>query len=112
MAIAFASAPSTGCIDDTLMLSFTPGHRSGAVGLTGELDAWNAGALQERVAAVVRMPASHTLHVDLDGLEFCDLHGLDAIVGLHQLGFPTVLRTEPPHLRRLFQLAGQGALLG
>lgn len=112
MAVGTAASAEQGLCPDTLMLSFTRDRRSGAVGLAGEIDAWNAAGLQGRVAELVRMPASHTLNVDLDALEFCDLHGLDAIVGLRELGFPTVLCGAPPHVRRLFHLAGQGALLG
>ena len=111
MAIAISSVPSVTAGGEMLSLSFAPGHRSGTVGLTGEIDAFNAATLPARVAELVVMPSSHTLHVALDRVEFCDLAGLDAIAGLRQLGYPTVLLGHPPHLQRLFELTGRDDLL-
>jgi anti-anti-sigma factor len=58
------------------------------------------------------------IHVDLGGVEFCDLAGLRAIVRLAETGRPSrgrprlVLHAVPAQVRRVLQIVGWDAMPG
>jgi len=75
--------------------------------LTGDVDASNVEAVTVALSVAVRR--GDDLHVDLSGLQFCDVGGLRAIVSAAERlggGRRLVLRGLPYQLRRVMHLIG------
>jgi len=90
-------------------LRITPASRPPGLSLTGEIDEFTYGDL---VGALERLTAAPgEIHVDLAGVEYCDLVGLRAIVGLtgpngqdHRRC--VVMHNVPPRLRTVLGIVG------
>ncbi|MDP9101871.1 MAG: GAF domain-containing protein [Actinomycetota bacterium] len=79
------------------------------VTVVGEIDVTSVPLLRSLLdqAAVPGLP---TVAIDLDGVTFCDAHGLGVLVSsenaLHQRGSELIVRAAPTRLRQLFAMAG------
>lgn len=75
--------------------------------ITGELDASKADAFADNADAVVRTMPRPVL-VDLSGLTFIDAHGAHSLAALLQSlrAGGAVVRSCPPHVRRVVELLG------
>lgn len=93
--------------DAALQILFQP-DRPG-LALAGQVDARNVEAVARTLANHVNGDAE--FHLDLRGLEFCDVGGLSAIVrtaGGLGAGRSLVLHSMPDHLRLAVELVGWG----
>ena len=83
--------------------------------LRGELDVESAALLGAVVDGQI-VQEHLQLHLDLSGLTFCDLHGLDALAAAHerlqQVGGHLHVHGASDFLRRTAHLCGAGGLLG
>ena len=85
------------------------------VRLTGELDAETAPLLEAVVEGQIQQ--GHVdIQLDVAGLAFCGVRGLDAMVTarrrLREAGGELTVLHPSPFLQRIAQLCGVGALLG
>ncbi len=93
--------------DSALQILFQP-DRPG-LALAGQVDARNVDAFAHTLAT--RVDGAAEFHVDLRGLEFCDLGGLGAIVRTASRldsGHSLVVHSIPNHLRLALELVGWG----
>jgi anti-anti-sigma regulatory factor len=90
-------------------LRITPTSSPPGLAITGEIDEPSYGDL---AAALERLTAGPgEIHVDLAGVEYCDLVGLRAIVGLtgandQDHSRRVVLHNVPPHVRTVLGILG------
>lgn len=100
--------------DDRVLLITRNGDRPDLV-LAGEIDEFSYPDLTASLAAAAS--AGHgDIHVDLGGVEYCDIAGLRAIVcatGFAGEAHPSrhvVLHAVPPQLRKVLRILGWDAL--
>ncbi len=93
--------------DDVLRIIRT-GHVQGLI-IAGEIDESTYPALLQSLATLTRRG---DVHIDLGGVEFCDLAGLRAIMGVTESASGErpvrhlVLHAMPPRLRRILEILG------
>jgi anti-anti-sigma factor len=84
---------------------------NGWLGISGEIDAWNVGALRDALTAE-RVQAGD-VHLDVSRLLFCDVTGVRSIVasaaGLEE-GRRLLLHGLDPRLQKVFQVVGWSAM--
>jgi anti-sigma B factor antagonist len=87
---------------------------SGAIVLTGEIDAHTAGSVRDELLRV-RVPAAGDLRVDLSNVTFIDSSGLRIILEVHQEmqrnGRRLVLLDPSKPVARLVEIAGLASQL-
>jgi anti-anti-sigma factor len=91
--------------DVQLRVSLNPAR--GWLQISGEMDAWNVGAIREALQSALVGPGD--LHVDVSQLLFCDVTGIRAIVAAAahlEAGRRLVLHGLDPQLQRVFQVVG------
>lgn len=99
--------------DDVLRIT-KAGDRPGLI-MAGEIDESSYSVLLQSLAALA---ARGDVHVDLGGVEFCDLAGLRAIVcatgsgGDHHPDRHVILHAVPPRLRKILEILGWDVLPG
>lgn len=112
---AVATSRPSSCADGQLSFrtsSTRPGRAT--LYLSGELDLTGCSELSKRAGTAMRY-APPELVVDMSRLGFVDVSGLNALLRVRRLGEDrgcrVVLRGASGSVRRLFELAGVGALL-
>ena len=82
--------------------------------LTGEIDHHGAGRLRETIDDSVRRTCPRLLILDFGGVEFMDSSGIGIVLGRYRLmqdmGGRLALRSLPPHIRKVMQVAGISSL--
>ncbi len=82
--------------------------------LSGEIDHHGAGRLREVIDDSVRRTCPRLLILDFGGVEFMDSSGIGIVLGRYRLmqdmGGRLALRSLPPHIRKVMQVAGIGSL--
>ena len=82
--------------------------------LSGEIDHHGAGRLREVIDDSVRRTCPRLLILDFGGVEFMDSSGIGIVLGRYRLmqdmGGRLALRSLPPHIRRVMQVAGISSL--
>jgi anti-anti-sigma regulatory factor len=106
---------STDIFYDDGVLSITRMTCPAGLALTGEIDESTYAALVDALHGHTRRGA--TLHLDLSGLQYCDVAGLRAMVGITGSHGPAgserlVLHAVPPPLRTALRVLGWDALPG
>ena len=95
-------------------LHVAPGRGNVRLELEGELDILATREVRERVAAHVGAGFGEIV-LDLRGLTFIDSTGMRLLVGLHHQahrdGWRMLLIQGPENVRRVFEIAGTGAVL-
>jgi anti-anti-sigma regulatory factor len=100
---------------DDGVLSITRTTCPAGLALTGELDESTYPALVDALNGHARDRA--ILHLDLSGLQYCDVAGLRAMIGITASRGPAgperlVLHAVPPQLRTALRVLGWDALPG
>jgi anti-anti-sigma regulatory factor len=91
------------------VLRITKAHDQPGLIIAGDADESGYPLLLQSLAALDQRGG---VHIDLGGLEFCDLAGLRAIVCAGRLGEdlspgpPVCLHAVPPRLRKIMQILG------
>ncbi|MCI8817447.1 MAG: anti-sigma factor antagonist [Angelakisella sp.] len=82
--------------------------------LSGEIDHHGAGRLREVIDDSVRRTCPRLLILDFGGVEFMDSSGIGIVLGRYRLmqdmGGRLALRSLPPHIRKVMQVAGISSL--
>ena len=82
--------------------------------LSGEIDHHGAGRLREVIDDSVRRTCPRLLVLDFGGVEFMDSSGIGIVLGryrlMHDMGGRLALRSLPPHIRKVMQVAGISSL--
>ncbi len=82
--------------------------------LSGEIDHHGAGRLREVIDDSVRRTCPRLLVLDFGGVEFMDSSGIGIVLGRYRLmqdmGGRLALRSLPPHIRKVMQVAGISSL--
>ena len=82
--------------------------------LSGEIDHHGAGRLREVIDDSVRRTCPRLLILDFGGVEFMDSSGFGIVLGRYRLmqdmGGRLALRSLPPHIRKVMQVAGISSL--
>ena len=82
--------------------------------LSGEIDHHGAGRLREVIDDSVRRTCPRLLILDFGGVEFMDSSGIGIVLGRYRLmqdmGGRVALRSLPPHIRKVMQVAGISSL--
>ncbi|MBM7440390.1 STAS domain-containing protein [Streptomyces sp. HB132] len=82
--------------------------------VAGEIDVDSAPALRTRALELIRQGSSH-LVLDMAPVEFCDSSGLNTMIGILRFAKDRhgslSLAAAPPHLTRLLDVTGVGALI-
>ena len=82
--------------------------------LSGEIDHHGAGRLREVIDDSVRRTCPRMLVLDFGGVEFMDSSGIGIVLGRYRLmqdmGGRLALRSLPPHIRKVMQVAGISSL--
>ena len=82
--------------------------------LSGEIDHHGAGRLREVIDDSVRRTCPRMLILDFGGVEFMDSSGIGIVLGRYRLmqdmGGRLALRSLPPHIRKVMQVAGISSL--
>ena len=84
------------------------------IALSGEIDHHGAGRLREVIDDSVRRTCPRLLILDFGGVEFMDSSGIGIVLGRYRLmqdmGGRLALRSLPPHIRKVMQVAGISSL--
>ena len=82
--------------------------------LSGEIDHHGAGRLREVIDDSVRRTCPRLLILHFGGVEFMDSSGIGIVLGRYRLmqdmGGRLALRSLPPHIRKVMQVAGISSL--
>jgi anti-anti-sigma factor len=93
-----------------LELEFTRAPESVVVTLRGELDAYSAPQLRDRLADVIDGQGNLSVSLDLAGLSFMDSTAIGVIVGVQKeltgRGGQLVLREPKPQVFKILEVAG------
>jgi anti-anti-sigma factor len=92
-----------------VQLHISRNRKSGWIGFSGEIDAWNAEAVKAVLAKALLRGGD--VHVDVSKLLFCDVTGIRAIVSAAtgmEGGRRLVLHGMDPRLRQVFGVVGWG----
>ena len=106
-------ANSRAMADETLRVT-RAGNRAGLI-LAGEIDESSYSVLAHSLAGLT---GDRDVHVDLRGVEFCDVAGLRAIVCLagpllaDEPARRVILHAVPPQLQKILQVLGWDAMPG
>ena len=82
--------------------------------LTGEIDHHGAGKVRDTIDDSLRRTCPRMLVLDFGGVEFMDSSGIGIVLGRYRLmqdmGGRLALRSLPPHIRKVMQVAGISSL--
>ena len=82
--------------------------------LTGEIDHHGAGKVRDTIEDSLRRTCPRMLVLDFGGVEFMDSSGIGIVLGRYRLmqdmGGRLALRSLPPHIRKVMQVAGISSL--
>jgi anti-anti-sigma regulatory factor len=95
---------------DEVLRIVRSGDQAGLV-IAGEIDESGYELLLQSLAA---LPPRGEVHIDLGGVEFCDLAGLRAVLSLAEPAADRhlIVHAMPPQLRRIVQILGWDTMPG